>query len=197
MYKTLLDPKESVLVLVDHHPRMMFRVASGDRRTLVNNTTGLAKAARAFGVPTVLTNISVEDFPGPLLEELTDVFPGQEVIDRTSVNAWADDRVRDAVLATGRRQIIIAGVWTEVCVVQPALSALEEGREVYVVADASGGATREAHRLGIQRITQAGGVPLTWLQILGEFHRDWADHETRAVVDDIVHLHGGAWGRPS
>ncbi|MFD9636173.1 hydrolase [Streptomyces violascens] len=193
VYKSLLDPRESVLVLVDHQPPMLLRVASGERRTLVNNATALAKTARAFGVPTVLTGTATETLPGTLLSEFADVFPGHDVIDRTRINAWADDRVRDAVLTTGRRQLIIAGLWTEVCVVLPALSALEEGREVYVVADASAGATPEAHRLGLQRITQAGGVPLTWLQLLGEFQRDWARQETRAAVDAIMRDHGGAW----
>ncbi|MFC9589883.1 hydrolase [Streptomyces sp. NPDC056944] len=194
-YKTLLSPHESVLVLIDHQPRMMAGGSSGEREALRNNVAGLARTARAFGVPTVLTGIAPEEFGGTLFGELTDVFGDRRVICRTLINAWADKRVRDAVLATGRRQIVIAGLWSEVGVVLPALSALEEGREVYVVADASGGTSAEAHQLGLQRITQAGGVPLTWLQLLGEFQRDWAGEETHAAVEAILHAHGGAWGR--
>ncbi|MFF7438068.1 isochorismatase family protein [Streptomyces sp. NPDC008122] len=194
-YRTLLSPHESVLVLIDHQPRMLAGGSSGEREALCNNVAGLARTANAFGVPTVLTGIAPEAFGGTLLQELTDVFRDRRVISRTLINAWADRGVRDAVLATGRRQIIIAGLWSEVGVVLPALSALEEGREVYVVADASGGTSAEAHRLGLQRVTQAGGVPLTWLQLLGEFQRDWAGEETHATVESILHAHGGAWGR--
>ncbi|MFF0427958.1 hydrolase [Streptomyces sp. NPDC004520] len=194
-YKTLLSPHESVLVLIDHQPRMMAGGTPGEREALCNNVAGLARTANAFGVPTVLTGLAPEAFGGTLLTELTDVFPHRRIICRTLVNAWADKRVRDAVLATGRRQIIIAGLWSEVGVVLPALSALEEGREVYVVADASGGTSAQAHQLGLQRITQAGGVPLTWLQLLGELQRDWAGAETHAAVEAILHAHAGAWGR--
>lgn len=194
VYRTLLDPHESVLLLIDHQPRMLAGVASGDRRTLCDNVTGLARTAKAFGVPTVLTGGTAEEFAAPLVDACTDAFPDRSVVGRTCANAWADVRVRDAVLATGRRQIVMAGLWTEIGLVLPALSALEEGREVYVVADASGGTSAEAHQLGIQRITQAGGVPLTWLQLLGEFQREGAGEETRAAVEAIVRTHGGAWG---
>lgn len=192
---TLLDPKESVLLLVDHQPQMVFGVGSIERQQLVNNVVGLAKTARVFGIPTILTSIAADSFSGPLLEEIRAVFPELPVIDRSKINAWEDDRVRDAVLGTGRRQILMAGLWSEVCLALPAISALEEGRSVYAVTDASGGPSRESAAYGIERIVQAGGVPVTWLQVLSELQRDWARKETYEAVNQIVMQHGGAWGQ--
>ncbi|MFI9617020.1 hydrolase [Streptomyces sp. NPDC052023] len=190
----LLTPENAVMLFVDHQPQMFFGTGSGDRTAVVNATVGLAKAAKAFNVPVVLTTVAAETFSGPLLPQLAEVFPGEPVIDRTTMNAWEDQAVVDAVKATGRKKIVLAGLWTEVCVVLPALSALGQGYEVYVVADASGGVTPQSHEHAIQRMIQAGVVPVTWLQVLLELQRDWARTETYEAVGDIVKAHDGAYG---
>lgn len=194
----LLDPAESVVLLVDHQPMTLFGLRSHDPQTVVSNVTALAKAAKAFDVPVVLSSIAAQGgdgIGGLLIPEVRAVFPDQEIIDRSSINAWEDDRFRDAVLATGRRQIIIAGLWTEMCVAFPTISALEEGREVYVVADASGGASVEAHQLSLDRLVAKGAVPVTTGVVLGEFQRDWARLDTYSAVTGIVREHFGNWGQ--
>ncbi|NBM15252.1 hydrolase [Streptomyces sp. GC420] len=190
----LLTPDNSVVLFVDHQPQMFFGVGSGDRTAIINSIIGLAKGAKVFGVPTVPTTVAAESFSGPVMPELAAVFPGQEIIDRTTMNAWEDDRVVEAVRATGRKKIVITGLWTEVCVVLPALSALGQDYEVYVVADASGGVTPEAHEHAIRRMAGAGAVPVTWLQVMPELQRDWARGETYGAVLDVVREHGGAYG---
>ncbi|MFF3877630.1 hydrolase [Streptomyces mirabilis] len=190
----LLTPDNSVMLFVDHQPQMFFGTGSGDRGAIINATVGLAKAAKAFNVPTVLTTVAAESFSGPLLPQLAEVFPGQEIIDRTTMNAWEDSALVEAVRATGRRKIILSGLWTEVCLVLPALSALGQGYEVYVVADASGGVTPQAHEHALQRMINAGAVPVTWIQVLLELQRDWARGETYGAVMEIVKEHGGAYG---
>ncbi|MFI5640471.1 hydrolase [Streptomyces goshikiensis] len=190
----LLTPDNSVMVFVDHQPQMFFGVGSGDRTAVINATVGLAKAARAFDVPAVLTTVAAESFSGPILPQLAEVFPGHEVIDRTSMNAWEDEALVAAVKATGRRKIILSGLWTEVCLVLPALSALEQGYEVYVVSDASGGVSPAAHEHAVQRMLAAGAVPVTWIQVLLELQRDWAREETYGAVMEVVKEHAGAYG---
>jgi nicotinamidase-related amidase len=190
----LLTPDNSVMLFVDHQPQMFFGTGSGDRGAIINATVGLAKAAKAFNVPAVLTTVAAESFSGPLLPQLAEVFPGQEIIDRTTMNAWEDSALVEAVRATGRRKIILSGLWTEVCLVLPALSALGQGYEVYVVADASGGVTPQAHEHALQRMINAGAVPVTWIQVLLELQRDWARGETYGAVMEIVKEHGGAYG---
>ncbi|WP_189824995.1 hydrolase [Streptomyces finlayi] len=190
----LITPDNAVMLFVDHQPQMFFGTGSGDRAAIVNSTVGLAKAARAFGVPTVLTTVAADSFSGPLLPQLAAVLPDHKPLDRTSMNAWEDEALVAAVRATGRRKIVLSGLWTEVCLVLPALSALEQGYEVYVVADASGGVTPAAHEHALQRMTAAGAVPVTWLQVLLELQRDWARQDTYGAVMDIVKEHGGAYG---
>jgi len=190
----LITPENSVFLFVDHQPQMFFGVGSGDRTAIINSTIGLAKAAKAFDVPTVLTTVAAESFSGHLLPSLAAVFPGQEIIDRSTMNAWEDQNVVDAIKASGRRKIVISGLWTEVCLVLPVLSALEQGYEVFVVADASGGVTPAAHDLAMDRMVAAGAVPVTWIQVLLELQRDWARGETYAAVSEIVKEHGGAYG---
>ncbi|MEU5810614.1 MULTISPECIES: hydrolase [unclassified Streptomyces] len=190
----LLTADNSVMLFVDHQPQMFFGTGSGDRAAIINSTVGLAKAARAFDVPVVLTTVAAESFSGPLLPQLADVFPGHDVIDRTTMNAWEDEALVAAVKATGRKKIILSGLWTEVCLVLPALSALEQGYEVYVVADASGGVSPAAHEHAIQRMLAAGTVPVTWVQVLLELQRDWARQETYGAVMEIVKEHAGAYG---
>ena len=190
----LLTPQNSTLLLVDHQPQMAFGVQSHDRGLILNNAVGLAKAAKVFKVPTILTTVAAETFSGPLFPEIQAVFPEQKPIDRTTMNAWEDERVRNVVRETGRPKLIIAGLWTEVCVVLPTIDAKEAGYEVYVVADASGGTSQEAHELAMARMIQAGAIPVTWQQVMLEWQRDWARQETYAAVNDIVRQHSGAYG---
>ncbi|MGW1642175.1 hydrolase [Streptomyces lavendulae] len=190
----LLTPDNAVMLFVDHQPQMFFGTGSGDRAAIINSTVGLGKAARAFEVPAVLTTVAAESFSGPLLPQLAAVFPDQKPIDRTSMNAWEDEALVEAIRATGRKKIILSGLWTEVCLVLPALSALEQGYEVYVVSDASGGVTPAAHEHALQRMIAAGAVPVTWVQVLLELQRDWARQETYGAVMDIVKEHAGAYG---
>lgn len=190
----LLTPDNSVMLFVDHQPQMFFAAGSGDRAAVINSTVGLAKTAKAFDVPTVLSTVAAEAFSGPILPQLAEVFPEQEVIDRTSMNAWEDEAFVAAVKATGRKKIILSGLWTEVCLVLPALSALEQGYEVYIVSDASAGVSPAAHEHALQRMLAAGAVPVTWLQVLLELQRDWARQETYVAVTEIAKEHAGAYG---
>jgi nicotinamidase-related amidase len=193
----LLTPDDCVLVLVDYEAQMFFGVQSHDRQTIINNTVGLAKAARVFGVPTVVTTVYEKWFSGPMPAALAALYDTGDVIDRSTMNPWEDPRVVDAVVATGRRKVVIAGLWTEVCVTLPALSAAEQGFEVYVVVDACGGTSLEAHQAAVQRMTQAGVVPVTWLQVLLELQRDWARDATSAATRDVAIEHAGAYGQGS
>ncbi|MEU3607807.1 hydrolase [Streptomyces sp. NPDC035033] len=190
----LLTPDNAMMLFVDHQPQMFFGAASSDRAGVINATVGLAKAATVFDVPVVLSTVAAESFSGPLLPQLREVFPKHEIVDRTTMNAWEDPALVEAVKATGRTKIILSGLWTEVCLVLPALSALSQGYEVYVVADASAGVTPEAHEHAMQRMTAAGAVPVTWLQVLLELQRDWARGETYHQTLDVVKQHGGAYG---
>lgn len=190
----LLTPQNCAVVLIDHQPQMAFGVASIDRQTLINNVVGLAKAAKIFSVPTILTTVAAKSFSGELFPEIQEVFPNTEPIDRTSMNSWDDPKFRAAVEQTGRRKLVIAALWTEVCLVMPALDAMMNGYEVYMVTDACGGTSKEAHDMAVQRLIQAGTVPVTWLQVLLEFQRDWARQETYDVVLDVAKAHAGAYG---
>jgi nicotinamidase-related amidase len=190
----ILTDRNSVLILIDHQPQTMFGVASHDRQTIVNNVEALARTARAFNLPVVLTTVAADSFTGALLPEIARHFPGQEVIDRTTLNAWADPRVVEAVKKTGRTKLIMAGAWTELCLTLPVLSALQAGYEVYFVPDASGGSSPEAHQLGIQRMIQAGATPVTWVGVASELQYDWARKDTYEAVNQIFMEHGGAFG---
>jgi nicotinamidase-related amidase len=190
----LLTPDNSTLILIDHQPQMAFATRSIDGQTLVNNVAGLAKAAKLFDVPTLLTSVAAQSFSGPLFPQIQAVFPDQKPIDRTTMNSWEDERVREAVEKTGRKKLVIAALWTEVCLVGPALSAIDDGYEVYMVTDASGGVSPEAHERAIQRMVQAGAIPMTWLQVLLEYQRDWARQGTYDAVMNLAKEHGGAYG---
>ncbi|GKQ34078.1 hydrolase [Streptomyces sp. A012304] len=190
----LLTPDNCAVLFVDHQPQMFFAAGSGDRQAVMNATVGLAEAAKVFEVPTVLSTVAAESFSGPIMPQLAAVFPDQKVIDRTTMNAWEDTNFVDAVKETGRKKLVIAGLWTEVCVVLPTLSALAQGYEVYVVTDASAGVSPQAHEHAIQRMIQAGAVPVTWVQVLLELQRDWARTETYVPVTEVVKEHAGAYG---
>ncbi|GAA1511091.1 hydrolase [Streptomyces synnematoformans] len=189
----LLTPEESVLVLIDHQPFQFANLHSHEPTMVVNNVIGLAKTAKAFGIPTILTTV-VEERGGYLIQGLQDVFPDQKPINRTFINTWEDSRVVDAVRATGRKKLVIAGLWTEICVAMPALHALDDGYAVYVVTDASGGVSPEAHDMAVRRLVQAGVVPITWGAVQGELQRDWAREATIPALVDVNAQHGGGGG---
>jgi nicotinamidase-related amidase len=190
---TLLTPEESVLVLVDHQAFQFANMHSHDPQVIVGNTIALAKTAKVFGVPTILTTVN-EDTGGYILKGIQDVFPEQKPINRSYINAWQDKRLPEAVAKTGRRKLLICGLWTEVCVAMPALQAQGDGYDVYVVTDASGGVSVEAHGMAVQRMMQAGIKPITWLAVLCEWQRDWARQETIGALATILADHGGGSG---
>jgi len=190
---SLLRPEDSVLVLIDHQPYQLANLNSHEPQMVVNNTAALAKTAKAFGVPTILTTV-IADRGGLLFPQITEVFPGQEVIDRTLINTWQDPKVVDVIKATGRKQLIIAGLWTEVCVAMPVIQALGEGWDVTVVTDASGGISVESHEVAIQRMIAAGANVMTWMAVAGEWQRDWARLDTAAKLTEVLVQHGGGSG---
>lgn len=191
----LLDAKNCAVIFIDHQPQMTFGVASMDRQLLVNNTLLLAKAARTFKVPTILTTVETLGFSGNMWPELLDIFPEHEPVERSSMNSWEDKKFVAAVEATGRKKLVMAALWTEVCLAFPAIQAMQAGYEVYAVEDASGGTSPVAHRAAMDRVVQAGAVPVTALQVLLEFQRDWSRKETYNDVLSIVREHGGAYGQ--
>jgi nicotinamidase-related amidase len=190
----LLNPKTCAFIFIDHQPQMFFGVQSADRQTIQNNVVGLAKTAKIFNVPSILTTVAAKSFSGPMIAELQAVFPDQKPIDRTSMNSWEDKNLVAAVEKTQRKKIVIAALWTEVCLAFPALSAIAEGYEVYAVTDASGGTSKEAHEMAIKRMTMAGVIPVTWIQVMCELQRDWARQETYAPVMQVAKEHAGAYG---
>lgn len=191
----LLTPQNSQLIFIDHQPQMAFGVASMDRQTLKNNTVALAKSAKVFGVPTTLTTVETESFSGHTYPELLAVFPQAPLLERTSMNSWDDQKVRDALAKNGRKKVVVSGLWTEVCNITFAFSAMAEGGyEIYMVADASGGTSKEAHDYAMQRMIQAGVVPVTWQQVLLEWQRDWARRDTYDATLAVVKEHSGAYG---
>jgi nicotinamidase-related amidase len=191
----VLTPENSQLIFIDHQPQMAFGVQSIDRQTLKSNVVGLAKAAKVFNIPTIITTVETESFSGFTYPELLDVFPGQKLLERTSMNSWDDQKVRDALAANGRKKVVVSGLWTEVCNNSFALCAMNEGGyEIYMVADASGGTSKEAHDYAMLRMIQAGAVPVTWQQVLLEWQRDWARKDSYDAVMAIVKEHSGAYG---
>src|SRR5438270_5395255 len=191
--QALLTPEESVLLLIDHQPFQFANLHSHEPTMVVNNVIGLAKTAKLFGVPTILTTV-VEARGGFLIKGLQDVFPEQKPINRPFINTWEDSRVVDAVKKTGRKKVIMAALWTEICLAMPAIQALGEGYEVYIVTDASGGVSVEAHEMAIQRMVQAGAIPITWMVLGSELQRDWARTETAPAVAQLLVEHGGGSG---
>ncbi|KVK79845.1 hydrolase [Burkholderia cepacia] len=191
----VLTPLNSQLIFIDQQPQMAFGVQSIDRQTLKNNAVGLAKAAKAFNIPTTITTVESDSFSGYTYPELLDVFPNQKTLERTSMNSWDDQKVRDALAANGRKKVIVSGLWTEVCNTTFALCAMLEGDyEIYMVADASGGTSKDAHDYAMQRMIQAGVVPVTWQQVALEWQRDWARRDTYDAVMAIAKEHSGAYG---
>ena len=194
----LLTPENSQLIFIDHQPQMAFGVQSIYRQTLKNNDVGLAKAAKAFDIPTIITTVETDAFSGHTYPELLEVFPEAQLLERSSMNSWDDQNVRDALAKNaqnGRKKVIVAGLWTEVCNLGFALAAAADtDYDIYMVADASGGTSVEAHDYAMQRMIQAGIIPVTWQQVMLEWQRDWARRDTYDAVMDIVREHSGAYG---
>ncbi|MQA40954.1 hydrolase [Rugamonas aquatica] len=191
----VLTPTNCQLIFIDQQPQMAFGVQSMDRQALKNNTVALAKAAKVFNIPTTITTVETEAFSGHTYPELLDVFPGKPILERSSMNSWDDQKVRDALKANGKKKVIVSGLWTEVCNNSFALCAMAEGDyEIYMVADASGGTSKEAHDYAMQRMIQAGVVPVTWQQVMLEWQRDWARRDSYDAVMAIVREHSGAYG---
>jgi nicotinamidase-related amidase len=162
-YLEVLTPQNCQLIFIDQQPQMAFGVQSIDRQVLKNNVVGLAKAAKAFNVPTTITTVETEAFSGHTYPELLGVFPQNKILERSSMNSWDDQNVRDALAANGRKKVVVSGLWTEVCNTTFALCAmLEGGYEIYMVADASGGTSADAHKYAMDRMVQAVAVPVTW-----------------------------------
>ena len=186
----LLRPNNSVLVLIDHQPYQFANLHSHEPTMIINNVIALAKLAKVFNVPTILSTV-IEERGGHLIKGLQDVFPEQKPINRTFINAWEDPNVTDVVKKTGRKQLVLAALYTEICLAMPAIQALGEGYDVFIVTDASGGVSAEAHDMAVRRMVTAGAVPITWLAVLGEWQRDWAREKTAAGVAAVAAEHGG------
>lgn len=191
---TLLTPADHALILIDFQSQMSFATQSIDATNLRNNAALISRAAKGFGVPTILTTVAEKSFSGPMYEEITSAFPGQALIDRTSMNTWEDANVIKQVNAIGKSRLVFAGLWTSVCIVGPTLSALDQGFEVYVIADACGDVSVQAHDRAMDRMVQAGVRPMTALQYMLELQRDWARTDTYELTTGIARQYGGAYG---
>jgi nicotinamidase-related amidase len=187
----LLAPEDSVLVLIDHQPYQFANLHSHEPTMVVNNVVGLAKIAKVFGVPTILSTV-LASRGGAILPALQAVFPEQQPIDRTLINTWEDPKVVETVRATGRKKLVLAALWTEICLAMPAIQAIGEGWDVTIITDASGGVSKEAHDVAVQRMIRAGANPMTWMALMGEWQRDWARTETIPGLAAVVAEHGGA-----
>jgi nicotinamidase-related amidase len=185
----MLTPQNSAIALIDFQPAMYQGVQSHDRLLVFNNVQILAKAAKLFKIPTMISTVAANSFSGPFMPEVIEVFPDHEIIDRTSMNAWLDANFRKAVAATGKKKFVLAGLWTEACVLFAALDMLKEGYEIYVAADACGDLSLEAHNRSMDRLVQAGASPITSCQYLFELQQDWARTETYNGVMDILRAH--------
>ena len=192
--KGLLTPDNCVVTLIDHQPQMLFGVSTFDRQSIINNTVALAKATRVFDVPVVLTTVETQSFSGNIWPQILAVFPEQTPIERSSMNAWDDQNFVAAIKATGRKKIVLAGLWTGTCVALPTVQAIHDGYEIYVVEDCCGDVSQLAHGNAMKRVIQAGAKPVTSLSVMLELQRDWAQQDTYDAVLDIVKHHDGAYG---
>jgi nicotinamidase-related amidase len=191
----LITADNSAVAFIDHQPQMSFGVASGiDRQLLMNNVLMLAKGAKEFGVPVILTTVETDSFSGSMWPQLLDVFPEQQPIERTGMNSWDTPAFREAIKATGKKNILLSGLWTEVCITWPTLNMLADGYNVYVVEDACAGTSPAAHEAALSRMTQAGAVRLTTIAAVLELQRDWAHRDHYAALMNIFREYGGAYG---
>jgi nicotinamidase-related amidase len=191
--EALLTPDNCVVVMIDHQPFQLANVNSHEPTMVINNAIGLAMTAKAYGIPTILTTVT-EERGGQIFKGIQDIFPDQKTISRTYINAWEDERVVEAVKRTHRKKVVFAALWTEMCLAMPAIQAMGDGYDVYVVTDASGGVSAEAHDMAIRRLVAAGAQPITWLAMAGELQRDWARTQYLADVAKIFAERAGATG---
>jgi nicotinamidase-related amidase len=192
--KGLLTPDNCVVTLIDFQPQMLFGVANFDRQSIINNVVAFSKATRVFDVPVVLSTVETKSFSGNMWPQLQAVFPKQEPIERSSMNSWDDKNFVAAVQKSGKKKIVLAGLWTETCVALPTIQAIHDGYEVYVVEDCCGDISQLAHDNAMKRVVQAGAKPVTALSVMLEWQRDWAERDTYDAVMDIVKTHFGAYG---
>jgi nicotinamidase-related amidase len=192
--KGLLTPDNCVVTIIDLQPQMLFGVSSFDRQSIINNNLVLAKAAKVFDVPVVLSTVETKSFSGNIWPQIQAVFPQQEPIERSSMNSWDDPKFVAAVERTGRKKIVLSGLWTETCVALPTVQAIHDNYEVYVVEDCCGDVSQLAHENAMKRVIQAGAKPVTALSVMLEWQRDWALLDTYDAVMDIVKTHCGAYG---
>jgi nicotinamidase-related amidase len=190
----LLTPFNHALVLVDHQSQMGFATKNTGINELRSNTAILAGASKIFNVPTVVTTVAAKSFSGPVFSEITEFYPANGYIDRTTMNCWEDVNAQKAITAKNQKKLVFAGLWTSVCIVGPALSAKADGYDVYVITDACGDVSKEAHEMAISRMIQAGIKPMTSMQYILELQRDWARTETYKGVTDLIKKYGGAYG---
>src|SRR5436309_4500119 len=192
--KGLLTPDNCVVAIIDLQPQMLFGVANFDRQTIINNNIALLKAVRVFNVPVVLSTVETKGFSGTMWPQIQAVFPKQTPIERSSMNSWDDENFVAAVKKSGRKKIVLAGLWTETCVALPTVQAIHDGYDVYVVEDCCGDVSQLAHDNAMKRVIQAGAKPVTSLSVMLEWQRDWALRDTYDAVMDIVKTHCGAYG---
>ncbi len=191
----VLHPDNHALLLIDHEGQMAFAVESQPIEELRNNAGLIAGASKLFEVPTIITTVAEKQFSGPVFPEIREYYPDESTyIDRTTMNSWEDKNFVKAVEATGKKKLVMAGLWTEVCINLAALSALEDGYEVYVISDASGAVSQEAHDMAMARMIQAGVIPMTSMQYLLEIYRDWARSDQYIQVNELAKRYGGAYG---
>ncbi len=192
--KGLLTPDNCAVAFIDHQAQMLFGTSNFDRQLIINNTVALAKATRIFDVPVVLTTVETKSFSGNMWPQLKAVFPGQEPIERSSMNSWDDPKFVNAIAKTGKKKIILAGLWTETCIALPTIQAIHDGYEIYVAEDCCGDVSQLNHDNAMRRVIQAGAKPVTALSTLLEWQRDWAQRDTYDAVMDLVKNHFGAYG---
>lgn len=192
--KGLLTPDNCALALIDLQPQMLFGVSNFDRQSIINLNIAIAKAARVFEVPVILTTVETKGFSGYLWPQVQAVFPNQQPIERTTMNSWDDTSFVAAVKATGRKKLLLTGLWTETCVALPTIQAIHDGYEMYVIEDCCGDVSPLAHENAMKRMIQAGAKPVTALSVMLELQRDWAHKNTYDAVMDIVRMHFGAYG---
>jgi len=192
--KGLLTPDNCAVAFIDHQAQMLFGTSNFDRQSIINNTVALAKATRIFDVPVVLTTVETKSFSGNMWPQLKAVFPGQEPIERSSMNSWDDPKFVNAIAKTGKKKIILAGLWTETCIALPTIQAIHDGYEIYVAEDCCGDVSQLNHDNAMRRMIQAGAKPVTALSTLLEWQRDWAQRDTYDAVMDLVKNHFGAYG---
>lgn len=192
--KGLLTPDNCVVAIIDLQPQMLFGVANFDRQTIINNNVALLKATKVFEIPVVLSTVETKSFSGNMWPQIQAVFPNQTPIERTSMNSWDDKNFVAAIEKSGKKKIVLSGLWTETCVALPTVQAIQDGYEIYVVEDCCGDVSQLSHDNAMKRVIQAGAKPVTALSVMLEWQRDWAERDTYDAIMDIVKTHFGAYG---